>query len=113
MLANTAASSSRAIGVAGMTIEKFVDGFEAVRLLRARLGKTYHRVAGTAFEGQLTRRASEERTRLGRALLKAQIAAPLLPRRVSDALSKKCELDSRETRKFHGCDKLSCGLPCT
>jgi single-stranded DNA-specific DHH superfamily exonuclease len=39
VLANTAASSSRAIGVAGMTIEKFVDGFEAVRLLRARLGK--------------------------------------------------------------------------
>ena len=72
-----------------------------------------YRVAGTAFEGRLTRRASEERTRLGRALLKAQIAAPLLPRRVSDALSKKCELDSRETRKFHGCDKLSCGLPCT
>src|SRR6478609_1717246 len=28
VLANTAASSPRAIGVAGMTIEKFVDGFE-------------------------------------------------------------------------------------
>jgi hypothetical protein len=42
VLANTAASSSRAIGAAGMTIEKFVDGFEAVRLPARPTWETYH-----------------------------------------------------------------------